>query len=90
MCDRAETAGGAKFFWFIQGKCVWCLLWARPRLGRGVRGYRQTPAFREPAPAGGMLGVLECFLENMNWSFCAEIWGGVWAGEGPVGGQVLM
>ena len=20
-----------------------------------------------------MLGVLECFLENMNWGFCAEL-----------------
>ena len=86
VCDRAETAGGAKFFWFTQGKFVWCLLWARPGLGHGVRGCRQTPAFRQLASAGGMLGVLECFLENMNWGFCAEIWGGVWVGEGPMGG----
>ena len=56
----------------------------------GVQGFRQTLAFREPASAGRMLGVLECFLENMNRGFCAEIWVSVWTGEGPMGGRVFM
>ena len=82
MTEPRPRVGPSYFGSFRENLCgAFC----GPSLGWGV-GLQVDPRLQGAGFSWWDVGVLECFLENMNRGFCAEIWVSVWMGEGPMGG----